>query len=202
MIFWRIAAVCVTVWGIANSNESCPDGNTFTTPENPSTRMVPPPMITSSLGRVTGRESSVPLQYDRVSSLANSDWYSFVHISKCGGSSFIEWANDHKTGGGAVLKTFKLKIDNGKKQKLMQVKGQERGNLFDLATTPHATRLVFLRSPRAHVLSMFKECKYSPWGKKTIQSRKKHGLETIPHQGSHVRSHQHGLAEVVSDWTP
>ena len=42
--------------------------------------------------------------------------------------------------------------------------GQEHGAFFNRKSVSEAHRLVLLRSPRSHVLSMFKMCRYSPWG--------------------------------------
>lgn len=71
--------------------------------------------------------------------------FSCIHISKAGGSTFIVWArNSH---------VFSLFYPTS-------AMGQEHGYLYDRSQRPTAQRLVLLRSPRAHVLSMFKECRY------------------------------------------
>ena len=54
-----------------------------------------------------------------------------------------------------------------------------------------AQRLVFLRSPRAHVLSMFKECRYDAWG---VALWKKNQSQ-VPHEGTH----QHDFEQWL-DW--
>ena len=45
--------------------------------------------------------------------------------------------------------------------------------------------MVLLRSPRAHVLSMFKECRFDGWGIKIWSRRAAAGLPAVPHNSTH-----------------
>jgi hypothetical protein len=86
----------------------------------------------------------------------DTELFSYVHISKTGGSTFITWANASH-----LFSRFYPRIDYG----------QEHGHYYDRMQRPHAQRLVFLRSPRSHVLSMFKECRYDDWGVQLMRSK-------------------------------
>mmetsp|Transcript_9192 Transcript_9192/g.27140 ORF Transcript_9192/g.27140 Transcript_9192/m.27140 type:complete len:312 (-) Transcript_9192:351-1286(-) len=101
--------------------------------------------------------------------------FSFLHISKAGGSTFIKWARDSHL--------FPSLYPN-------LIAGQEHGYLFDRDLRPMAQRLVLLRSPRAHVLSMFKECRYNKWGI-SLWTR---GGSKVPHNGTH----QHDFEQWVN----
>lgn len=96
----------------------------------------------------------------------DTELFSYVHISKTGGSTFITWVNASR-----FFSRFYPRVSAG----------QEHGHLYDRVQRPHAQRLVFLRSPRGHVLSMFKECRYDDWGVRLIRSN----LSTVPHAGTH-----------------
>lgn len=137
------------------------------------------PLHSTSLGRVSGRESREPVRFDRSGSLSNASAFAFVHISKCGGESFIKWAHQStnvRPDGTPTLPRFTPQ----------RAHGTETGNLFDVEAHPNSTRLVFLRSPRSHVMSMFKECRYDKWGKHLIKKREKGGKRTVPHHRSHM----------------
>ena len=92
--------------------------------------------------------------------------FSFLHISKCGGSTFIDWAHESRQ----FLQFYPHANE-----------GYEHGYLYDCARRPNAQRLVLLRSPRAHVLSMFKECRYNRWGVSLWKTNASH----VPHGGTH-----------------
>jgi len=96
----------------------------------------------------------------------DTELFSYVHISKAGGSTFINWANASH-----LFSRFYPRISYG----------QEHGHYYDRVQRPHAQRLVFLRSPRSHVLSMFKECRYDVWGVRLMHLN----LSTVPHAGTH-----------------
>ena len=138
---------------------------------------VAPPLLSTSVGRVSSRCSAEPLKMDRTSDLGDRSSFNFVHISKCGGASFIEWAIDPGTtrpGGRPLLPNFSPPY----------AQGVEEGNLFRQPRDGGA-KLVLLRSPRRHVMSMFRECRFNTWGRNVIRRRKKNGLRTVPHTGTH-----------------
>lgn len=77
--------------------------------------------------------------------------FSFIHISKTGGSS---WIREFKT----LLKDFFPQEEFGIEH---SVSYQNSLDPFDFLSY----HLVSLRSPRQHVFSLFAECKYDAWGK-------------------------------------
>ena len=138
-----------------------------------------PPVLSTTLRRHSQREIYDPLHYDRTSSLHNATFYSFVHISKCSGASFIKWArgkDNIRFNGQPTFKDFFPQ----------NAQGQEIGNMYDLHKRPHYVRLTFVRSPRSHVMSLFKECRFDHWGMKIIRSQEEKGLKAVPHAGSHL----------------
>ena len=113
---------------------------------------------------------------DRNRVFNEQELFSFIHISKAGGSTFIRWANASR-----IFPHFYPDLEAG----------PEHGYFYDRAHRPMAQRLVFLRSPRAHVLSMFKECRYNEWG---VDLWKKNQSQ-VPHEGTH----QHDFEQWL-DW--
>ena len=77
---------------------------------------------------------------DRNRVFNEQELFSFIHISKAGGSTFIRWAQASR-----IFPHFYPASSAG----------PEHGYFYDRAHRPMAQRPVFLRSPRAHVLSMF-----------------------------------------------
>ena len=71
--------------------------------------------------------------------------WTFIHIPKTAGDSFMKEAGNHMLTGTNV-----------------------RGNRERpfLASDTSLPMVVFLRNPMSHVLSQFLECKYDSWGKK------------------------------------
>ena len=178
-----LAIVCVTLISAALSELDSTCDLTFHPTDNVGTADndgVAPPILSGSMGRVTGRETKIGWEYDRTKSLSDSKAFRFVHVSKCGGSSFIAWALDENNvrypGGPPMLPNFEPK----------DTAGYETGNLYDKKRFPRATSLITLRSPRSHMLSMFKECRFNRWGRHTIKRRKQNNLPTVPHSGTHV----------------
>jgi len=106
---------------------------------------------------------------DRQAFFNQSLLFSFVHISKVGGATFIDWA--HGPTGKLLFPQFYPS----------KTSGIEHGLLYDVAQRPAAQRLVLLRSPRAHLLSMFKECRYSSWGSSLL----KKNWSVVPHHSTH-----------------
>ena len=131
-------------------------------PQPPTASMHEPVLLASTW--LSARHTAVR---DRHNSLNSSMPFSFVHISKAGGATFINWAKHHH---GLFPQFYPSHSE-----------GLEHGFLFDRRARPHSQRLVLLRSPRAHMLSMFKECRYNQWGLRLINSKKSY----IPHGGSH-----------------
>ena len=131
-----------------------------TGPQIPSTNE--PPLLSSAW--LSTRHAVV---LDKHRALNQTRHFSFVHISKAGGATFIQWACHHRELFPRFYPTHPV--------------GAEHGFLFDRRKRPQSQRLVLLRSPRAHLLSMFKECRYDAWGRKLIHQSKSY----IPHSGSH-----------------
>ena len=100
--------------------------------------------------------------------------FSFVHISKCGGATFIAWA--HRQESPLFPKGFYPE----------NVSNQEHGAVFDIRERPDHVRLILLRSPRAHMLSMFKECRYNKWGMRVWAKQETEGRPSVPHNGTHL----------------
>jgi hypothetical protein len=95
-----------------------------------------------------------------------SDKFSFVHISKCAGSTWIRLLND----------VLKLNICPEKEAgPEFSVSYQQQYFCRDANYT-----LISLRSPRHHVWSQFTMCKYSPWGREVTAKVKR---EDFPRSG-------------------
>ncbi len=94
----------------------------------------------------------------RIANLDAADKFSFVHISKCAGSTWIR-----------LFKTIlKLNICPEKEDGVEQsVSYQQQYTCKDADYT-----LISLRSPRHHVWSQFTMCKYSRWGKRVTRNSK------------------------------
>lgn len=94
---------------------------------------------------------------DRRAPLSEQKLFSFIHISKTGGASFI-----------AMLKKYLNKSNlyplatAGKEYGVYTQHKRLVNNTFGQEADYHA---VSLRSPRAHLYSQFTECKYDSWGK-------------------------------------
>ncbi len=101
-----------------------------------------------------------------------SEKFSFVHISKCAGESFILEFRNSK-----LMHTFYPQRPSG----------AEHGVLFDVNIRHGYNHLILVRSPMSHVQSMFEECRNVPWGIKTFHDREKKGLPTIPHRSTFER---------------
>ena len=80
--------------------------------------------------------------------------FSFTHISKTGGASFVHWAT-RSSGKENFAEFFPV-----------LAAGVEEGFLFDRKQHPNAIHLTLLRDPRSHVLSLYKECRFGTWGMK------------------------------------
>ncbi len=94
----------------------------------------------------------------RIANLDPSDKFSFVHISKCAGSTWIR-----------LFKTvLRLNICPEKEDGVEHsVSYQQQYTCKDADYT-----LISLRSPRHHVWSQFTMCKYTRWGKSKRVTRK------------------------------
>lgn len=91
----------------------------------------------------------------RIANLDPGDKFSFVHISKCAGSTWIRLFKD----------ILKINICPSEESGMEQsVSYQQQYTCRDAEYT-----LISLRSPRHHVWSQFTMCKYSPWGKRTTR---------------------------------
>jgi hypothetical protein len=94
----------------------------------------------------------------RIAPLDPSEKFSFVHISKCAGSTWIR----------LFITVLELNICPEKESgPEFSVSYQQRYACRDANYT-----LISLRSPRHHVWSQFTMCKYSPWGKKVTKSKR------------------------------
>lgn len=99
-------------------------------------------------------EDTGPLS-KRVANLDPADKFSFVHISKCAGSTWIR----------LFKKVLKLNICPEKEDGVEHsVSYQQQYTCNDANYT-----LISLRSPRHHVWSQFTMCKYSRWGKRVTR---------------------------------
>ena len=99
-----------------------------------------------------------PLVPKRVANLDPADKFSFVHISKCAGSTWIR----------LFKKILKLNICPEEEDGVERsVSYQQQYTCKDADYT-----LLSLRSPRHHVWSQFTMCKYSAWGKRVTRNSK------------------------------
>lgn len=90
------------------------------------------------------------LQNHEFPTFSITERFSFVHIPKVAGASFIRKMHE-----GFVSKFYPQKEA-----------GQEHCLLYDLKLRRDFNRIVFFRSPRHHVLSMFSECRFDiHWSK-------------------------------------
>lgn len=74
---------------------------------------------------------------------------SFIHIPKTAGASLVKDTRH-------AFPHFYPRV----------MQGEEHGSLYDRAQRPNSAHLVMLRSPRAHVVSQYAECRYDRWGMK------------------------------------
>jgi hypothetical protein len=91
-----------------------------------------------------GRISPSPNVSSPAAPIPDSKTWTFIHIPKTAGDSFMREAENHMLTGTNV------------------VGNREKSFLTSDTSLP---MVVFLRHPTAHVLSQFLECKYHPWGK-------------------------------------
>ena len=140
------------------------------------------PLLSTSLSANGSHStSSQPtIAFDRTSAVGNRN-FSFLHISKCSGASFIKWAIDPsntRSNGKATFPRFSPK----------QAQGSEYGNVYDAKRGKRVpnVRMTMLRSPRAHVMSLFKECRFDEWGKQQIKRMTAQGKLAVPHNGTHL----------------
>mmetsp|Transcript_5328 Transcript_5328/g.8805 ORF Transcript_5328/g.8805 Transcript_5328/m.8805 type:complete len:458 (-) Transcript_5328:90-1463(-) len=111
-------------------------------------------LSTSDVVVASVKTSSTQYAYEvypkRITQLDPSDNFSFVHISKCAGSTWIRLFN-------SILKlSICPEQENGPE---LSVFYQRNKHCKDADYT-----LISLRSPRHHVWSQFTMCKYSAWG--------------------------------------
>jgi hypothetical protein len=106
--------------------------------------------------------------------------YTFLHISKCGGASFIAQAMNmsHTVVNEAGWTSRKMKptsqnIPYFGKFYPPTPQGAEEGFLWQKHLFPDAFNLVLLRDPRSHVLSLYKECRYNWWGERAWETARK-----------------------------
>ena len=142
-------------------------------PPSPSPRPPRPPRELPLLAGLRLKNASIK---DRNRVFNEHELFSFIHISKAGGSTFIRWAHASR-----IFPRFHPEAETG----------DEEGYFYDRAARSTAQRLVLLRSPRAHVLSMFKECRYDAWGVKLWKSNQ----SQVPHEGTHQHDFERWL-----DW--
>ena len=83
----------------------------------------------------------------------NQDKYSFVHIPKCAGASFIA----------AALELFGENRHTKPMFRPIQQNGYEVSLAEDQRERPRHRRLTLLRSPRSHVCSQYTECALDPY---------------------------------------
>lgn len=95
---------------------------------------------------------SPPLLVGRITPLDPTNKFSFVHIAKCAGATWIR-----------LLHTV-LKLNTCPEREA----GAEHSVFYQKKKHPHCKdadyTLISLRSPIHHVWSQFAHCKYSPWG--------------------------------------
>lgn len=97
----------------------------------------------------------------RKSSLNSSRLFSFVHISKCAGSAWIQELQTYLSFDRVFPKALAGAEFSVHEQENLVSKILSKGDQDE----PHY-KLISLKSPRHHVWSMFTECKYDKWGKK------------------------------------
>lgn len=97
-------------------------------------------------GVPTGFNASACLQCPAVPNWKKP--FSYVHISKSGGTHFIEWMQKHRAG------EFYPGLPWG----------QEHGFLYDVSRRPNMQHLVMVREPREHLWSMYAQCRYGASG--------------------------------------
>jgi len=105
--------------------------------------------------------------------LPGGDWqqlYRFVHIAKTAGTSFLRDARQHLSNRTALVgaEDCYKNIRSGNNVYFEKL-GLGPGTTREGATPVHMS--AFLRFPRAHVLSLFLECKYDRWGKTLTKQR-------------------------------
>ena len=109
--------------------------------------------------------------------------FSFVHISKCGGSSFIQRLRQ------AFLYWFPYSDY-----------GAEHSVFYQKQNFPADYSLVVLRSPRRHVWSLYSMCRYSDWGKTLIiNSNFPNKGPDIPAIGKWLDAHLDGHGKPVTN---
>lgn len=106
----------------------------------------------------------------RCTTLNREDRFSFIHISKSGGASWIDELNKMKLG-----EVFPYK-HTGKEWYLYYQKRKEQ-KLDQSLATHHLTSL---RSPRHHMWSMWAECRWDTWGVHTTKNT------TFPRSGTNT----------------
>ena len=98
-------------------------------------------------------------QTKRWKMLNASNMFSFVHISKCAGATWI-----------STLKHLPLDVCPTKKAGKEYSVFYQTNNKCKAKPSKKTYHLVSLRSPRHHVWSLFTECKYDKWGIKTTNN--------------------------------
>ena len=166
-------------------SRTCPGPSTsIVQPAHSSASVALAPLLSTSLVANNGAHStsSKPtIAFDRNSLVGDWESYHFLHISKCSGASFIKWAIDPsntRSNGKATFPRFSPK----------QAQGSEYGNVYDAKRGKRVpnVRMTMLRSPRAHVMSLFKECRFDEWGKQQIKRMTAQGKLAVPHNGTHL----------------
>lgn len=123
----------------------------------------------------SAKEALGPHLSKRTLPLSRYEAHSFVHISKCAGSSWI---------------TDLTKLVGEKHLFPTRLAGAEHSFVWqsqyahDLFKTSSVSNLISLRSPRHHVWSLYAECRYDSWGKSIThdtdfprQGTAEHGFE-------------------------
>lgn len=179
---WFILIACLSHCTFADGHNRCPIQKVTSfavqTPSHLDNGVGAQPPI-QSVTLANFRDKVTPIVYDRTSSLKNRTQFSFVHISKCSGASFIQWARSKhnlRSDGTRTFPDFFPKYPQG----------VEVGNFYDRQRRESWVRLTFLRSPRSHILSLFKECRFDKWGKEVIEEQERSGRMAVPHTGTHM----------------
>ena len=191
---WLILIACLTPWVLIDAQRKCPTNNVASfavqTPSHLGSDVgAQPPIQSVTLANL--RDTSTPIVYDRTSSLKNRSQFSFVHISKCSGASFIQWArskNNLRSDGSRTFPDFFPKYPQG----------VEVGNFYDRQRRASWVRLTFLRSPRSHVMSLFKECRFDKWGLEVIETQERNGRLAVPHTGTHMEDFRNWIDYFVA----
>ena len=109
-------------------------------------------------------------------------YINFLHIAKCAGTSLMK---------DLVARDFQFEFHAISNNELCHAK------IFDR----RAFNIVYLRSPRAHVLSQFLHCKHSRWGK--MQTEDRAGLSGFPRNGTDEADFAQWVDYFYSDsWRP